>query len=340
MCGKHIFEEVDAFLRQMMATETIFGGKTAVICGDFRECLPIVPKTNNPPESYSILQSSLWPRFQQFSLNENARFSSEYERSLCLEIGNGKIESISIPKTCRVDTLDDLIKEIYAFENFFNSQSEDLMQRNIVSVLNKDVHMINGHCLKILYPEVVYMQSKNYFRKIDDEQGSRFISMEEIRLPKYFPPDVIQLQEGCPIVLIQAYKGLTQGTRLIIKKIYRHKIVAEIGCGRRKGNSLIITKVPSSMMMPSANLEFIRRQYPVQLAFSMTINKVQGLEFNKIGVYFPRAAFSHGQMYVACSRVSNMAENLKVVVEENRDLSYSHMPNIVNPSIAQYLQNI
>ena len=46
-----------------------------------------------------------------------------------------------------------------------------------------------------------------------------------------------------------------------------------------------------------------RLQFPVRLAFAMTINKSQGhsLEVCEINLEFP--GFAHGQLYVACSRV-------------------------------------
>lgn len=35
----------------------------------------------------------------------------------------------------------------------------------------------------------------------------------------------------------------------------------------------------------------------------MTINKAQGQTFKSVGVYLPKPVFTHGQLYVAFSRV-------------------------------------
>ena len=40
----------------------------------------------------------------------------------------------------------------------------------------------------------------------------------------------------------------------------------------------------------------------------MTINKAQGQTFRKLGIYLPTPVFSHGQLYVACSKVRSFKD--------------------------------
>ena len=51
--------------------------------------------------------------------------------------------------------------------------------------------------------------------------------------------------------------------------------------------------------------EWQRRQFPVRPAFAMTINKSQGQTLRHAGVWLRGEVFTHGQLYVASSRVGD-----------------------------------
>jgi ATP-dependent exoDNAse (exonuclease V) alpha subunit len=73
------------------------------------------------------------------------------------------------------------------------------------------------------------------------------------------------------------------------------------------------------------------RQFPVQVAFAITINKSQGQTFNNVGVYLPSPVYSHGQLYVAISRVTSSA-NIKIFSGQGPD---KYMRNVVYKEVLE-----
>ncbi|XP_061436207.1 uncharacterized protein LOC133361288 isoform X1 [Lethenteron reissneri] len=61
-----------------------------------------------------------------------------------------------------------------------------------------------------------------------------------------------------------------------------------------------------------------RKQFPIVPAFAMTINKAQGQTVHNLGLYLPTPCFSHGQLYVALSRVTARS-NIKALIEGPHD---------------------
>ncbi len=73
-----------------------------------------------------------------------------------------------------------------------------------------------------------------------------------------------------------------------------------------------------------------RRQFPIQLAFAMTINKAQGQTIKHVGIDLHKPVFTHGQLYVAFSR-STSSNHIKVLL--NHDSPEKQTPNVVYTEI-------
>ena len=110
-------------------------------------------------------------------------------------------------------------------------------------------------------------------------------------------------------------EGLCNGTRLIIRAFSNRVIDAEIATGMHKQKRVFIPRI--ILTSSESELSFIlrRRQFPIRLAYCITINKGQGQSLETVGLYLPspEAIFSHGQLYVALSRGKNPL-GLKIMV--------------------------
>ena len=63
--------------------------------------------------------------------------------------------------------------------------------------------------------------------------------------------------------------------------------------------------------------KLFRRQLPIRLCFAMTINKSQGQTLHTVGVDLRTPVFTHGQLYVALSRVTDVGRLKVLLPEEN-----------------------
>ena len=79
----------------------------------------------------------------------------------------------------------------------------------------------------------------------------------------------------------------------------------------------MLPKIALSSQDSALPINIARCQFPVRLAYCLTINKAQGQSLRYVGVYLPKPVFSHGQLYVAVSRARSFA-GLKVFTSTGR----------------------
>ena len=79
----------------------------------------------------------------------------------------------------------------------------------------------------------------------------------------------------------------------------------------------MLPKIALSSQDSALPINIARCQFPVRLAYCLTINKAQGQSLRYVGIYLPKPVFSHGQLYVAVSR-SKSFSGLKVFTSNGR----------------------
>ena len=62
--------------------------------------------------------------------------------------------------------------------------------------------------------------------------------------------------------------------------------------------------------------ELTRLQFPIKIAFALTMNRAQGQSAEKCGILLPKHVWAHGQIHVTFSRCGN-PNNLHVWAEQS-----------------------
>lgn len=95
-----------------------------------------------------------------------------------------------------------------------------------------------------------------------------------------------------------------------------------------------MTIISSDFKLP---FRFQRRQFPIMLFFAMTINKNQGQSLSNVGLCLRRPVFTHGQLYVAMSRVRSRG-GLKILIyhDDNEDTDITS--NVVYREVFQNIE--
>ena len=107
--------------------------------------------------------------------------------------------------------------------------------------------------------------------------------------------------------------------RIIIEKIGTRVLTTRIITGPKDkiGKRYFVHRIDLKTKPKKYDFELNRFQFPVRLAYAMTINKSQGQTLTKVGLYLPEAVFAHGQLYVALSRVGD-DKQIQILIKDTK----------------------
>jgi ATP-dependent DNA helicase PIF1 len=153
------------------------------------------------------------------------------------------------------------------------------------------------------------------------------------------PPHDLNLKVGAPVILLRNLDlsaGMCDGTRMCVVRFGDRVIECQILTGKHANEIVFIPQIP---MAPSSSAElgvdFRRTQFPLRLAFAITLNKSQGQTLNHVGLVLDRPVFSHGQLYVAFSCVTKSGNLHLIVPNTQAALQDGRLTNVVYREVLQ-----
>jgi len=331
MMNNKLLDFLDRTLRILMDNDNPMGNKLVVLLHDFRQLLPVIRGGSRGDIVHSCaMYADSWQFFRTLKLTKNMRVellqqANNHEQSFALDafskwllrLGDGTIDYaipstniFEIPASMACESLEILENRIYGdlAENYMDP--DYLKDRAIMSCTNEVIQQCNQSIVDRLPGTAVICESTHTFVNDDDNLRHDIGCLPSIN-PSGMPPHVLKLKPGACIILIRNLSlkdGHCNGTRYVILSITRRCILA-----RKLNNNgaddptadIFIPRIPMTSKDFDYPVPFVRVQFPVLVAYYLTISRAQGQTFQKAGLYLPRNVFAHGHMYVGLSRCGN-----------------------------------
>ena len=330
-----------------------FKGKVIILIGDSRQLPPVIVHGERIDiVSASIKSSYLWPRFTVFKLTQNMRLrgildnSQERQRNYAetlLAIGEGRTDSIHAPPLCGDDNSDghmlyalpmishfigdeEGIKEATEFILPGGFDPDTMYKRTILATTNEKVDKWNETIQDLNPNELRTLTSADQLAEVDDPKSILKDMLTEDIL-KHFnkngvPPHILRLKVGDICIILRNLSkkdNLTNNTRVRVMAIQTYGIKVQTISSTPK--VFVIPRIRFKFRLPfGESYQMIRTQFPLRLAYCMTINKSQGQEFEAVLLDLRNPPFTHGHLYVALSRVYHV-DNIRIILEQ-KDLLF------------------
>jgi hypothetical protein len=180
----------------------------------------------------------------------------------------------------------------------------------ILAATNERVDHWNTEIQKLNPKPAVDLLSADEIDQCDDPKGylSALLTTEVLnRFSRSEIPDhKLTLKEGDVCILLRSMdrkRGFTSNRRVRIVKISTFAVRVQL-LDEPTAVFAIIPRVTFNATLPYGHsFTIARKQFPLRLAYSLSINKAQGQTLNRVLLDITVSRFSHGHLYVALSRV-------------------------------------
>ena len=293
MVRSDMVDGMDRCLRMVFNTNMPFGGKQVIFVGDLFQLPPVVKEGSADAEMMHDLYGTGLPFF--------------YKAFVLKRMNLPKIE----------------------FQKVYRQSDEEFLEilnkmRN-GEVSNEDLTLLNMHVAENTNNEdySVTLTSFNYMAEKINEEKLNAIEKEEFcyqaEIHDDFKkndapvPEFLKLKVGAQVIFCRnnPLAGYVNGTIGMVSKLDEEHIYVtlengmEISVGKVTWENLH-SKYNSNTHKMESEIIGTFTQFPLKLAWAITIHKSQGMTFDKMHFDLSRGTFQAGQTYVAISRLRSL----------------------------------
>ena len=293
MVRSDMVDGMDRCLRMVFHTNMPFGGKQVIFVGDLFQLPPVVKEGSADAEMLHDLYGAGLPFF--------------YKAFVLKRMNLPKIEFQKVYR-----------QSDEAFLNILNKMRNG-------EVTNEDLALLNEHVKKDANSDdySVTLTSFNYMaEKINDEKLNAIEEEEfcyqadihdDFKKNDAPVPEFLRLKVGAQVIFCRNYPqaGYMNGTIGKVSKLDEEHIFVTL----ENGAEINVSRVDWENLQSKYNRQTHKMesevvgsftQFPLKLAWAITIHKSQGMTFDKMHFDLSRGTFQAGQAYVAISRLRSL----------------------------------
>lgn len=286
-------DAIDRVLRHLMHNHLPFGGKQMIFVGDLFQLPPVVKNGSADEELLCKLYGNGTPYF--------------YKANVMKRINLPMIEFLKVYRQNDTEFLE-ILDRMRLGEN----TDADLSTLN--SHVSSDDTVGNFAVTLTAYNKVADNINNMKLVDIDAEEYCYEGEIEgDFRMSDSPVPMQLRLKEGAQVIVCRNdfSQECVNGTIAIVSKLDKNGIQVRLKCGKQIAmKKMVWASYDSVYNEETGKVESeevgIFTQYPLKLAWAITIHKSQGMTFDRMHLDLTRGTFAPGQTYVAVSRMRTL----------------------------------